>query len=73
MSSYYKKSMQELRQLNLLKLQKQMQGIKNEMEFVEILAQFWPLPNMAAKVDRLERKLHILQQQYHQYTALKAG
>jgi hypothetical protein len=55
-------------QVNLLKLQKQMQGIKNEMEFVEILAQFWPLPNMAEKMERLEQKLNLLNSQVARYS-----
>lgn len=67
MSVLRPKNNQNLHQLHLLKLQKQMQGLKNEMEFVEILAQFWPLPNMAAKVTRMEQKLVSLEQQYRHY------
>lgn len=51
------------RQAHLMKLHRQMQGLRNEMEFVEILTQFWPLPNMAARMERLEERLHLLNQQ----------
>ena len=61
------------REQHLLKLQKQMQGLKNEMEFVEILAQFWPLPNMSQKMERLEARLHELNHQYQQHNQLKAS
>lgn len=60
-------------QQQLLKLQKEMQGIRNEMEFVEILVQFWPLPNMASKMERLEQRLHVLNQQYSFYASQKAS
>lgn len=59
-------------QQDLLKLKKQMQTLQNEMEFVEILAQFWPFPNMARKMERLEQKLELLNRQYTQYSALHA-
>lgn len=45
-------------------LSKQIQGLRNEMEFVEILAQFWPLPNMSQKMERLQQQLALLDQQY---------
>lgn len=57
----------------IAKLQKEMQTLQNEMEFVEILAQFWPFPNMARKMERLEQKLLLLKRQYNSYTALKAS
>lgn len=56
----------------LLKLQKHMQGIQHEMEFVEILAQFWPIPNMSHRMERLQQKLQIINQQYHQFSGLNA-
>jgi DNA repair exonuclease SbcCD ATPase subunit len=56
----------------LLKLKKQMQSLQNEMEFVEILAQFWPFPSMARKMERLEQKLEQLKRQYAHYSALQA-
>jgi uncharacterized protein YigA (DUF484 family) len=59
------------RQLQLQNLQKQMQGVRNEMEFVEILTQFWPLPNMSQKMERLEERLQLLSDQYHHYAALQ--
>jgi hypothetical protein len=73
MSLFGQQDLRKQRQLHLLKLQKQMQGLKNEMEFVEILAQFWPLPNMAAKMERLESKLQHLDRQVRHYSDLKAG
>lgn len=60
-------------QQQLVKLQKEMQGLRNEMEFVEILVQFWPLPNMAQKMERLEQRLYLLNQQYSFCSAQKAG
>lgn len=60
-------------QQNLLKIKKQMQGLQNEMEFVEILTQFWPLPNMAKKMERLEQRMELLNRQYTHYSALKAS
>jgi hypothetical protein len=50
-----------------------MQGLQNEMEFVEILTQFWPLPNMAQKMERLEQRMELLNKQYTYYSALKAS
>lgn len=52
------------RQQQLLKLQRQMQGIQNEMEFVEILVQFWPWSNMAQKIERMEQRLQFLNLQH---------
>ncbi len=52
------------RQQQLQNLQRQMQGLRNEMEFVEILVQFWPLPNMAEKMERMEQKLRVLDLQH---------
>lgn len=60
-------------QYQLAKLQKEMQGVRNEMEFVEILVQFWPLPNMAKKMERLEQRLSLLNRQYDFYSSRKAG
>ena len=51
------------RQQQLLKLQRQMQGLRNEMEFVEILVQFWPWSNMAQKIERMEQQLRMLDMQ----------
>jgi hypothetical protein len=47
----------------LMTLQKQIQELRNEMEFVEILVQFWPWSNMSHKMERLEKKLNGLTQQ----------
>jgi hypothetical protein len=52
------------RQQQLLKLQRQMQGLQNEMEFIEILVQFWPWSNMAQKVERMEQQLRLLDLQH---------
>jgi len=52
------------RQKQLHKLQRQIQGLRNEMEFVEILAQFWPWQNMLLKMERLEERLDFLNRQY---------
>jgi hypothetical protein len=58
------------RKRQLQKLQRQMQGIRNEMEFVEILVQFWPWPNMALKIERMEQRLKMLDQQYRHFASL---
>lgn len=73
MSFTFNQTATKQQQANILKLKKQMQGIQNEMEFVEILTQFWPLPNMSSKMERLEEKLTQLNRQYQFYTALKAS
>ena len=57
------------RQRLLVKLEKRRQGLYNEMEFVEILAQFWPWSNMAEKVDRLQSEIGRIDQQKHQLSA----
>lgn len=58
-------------QLSQLKaLRQQIQSIRNEMEFLEILAQFWPWQNMAQKVERLQQRLNLLNSQ-HQLYALR--
>lgn len=48
----------------LRKLEKQIQGLNNEMEFIEILAQFWPWQNMSDRVRRLEQQIQLLRRQY---------
>lgn len=58
---------EQQRQRLLRKVEKQIQGLQNEMEFVEILVQFWPWPNMALKMERMEQKMRLLQQQRQQY------
>jgi hypothetical protein len=63
----------KVREQQLKQLSKQIQGLRNEMEFVEILAQFWPLPNMSQKMERLQQRLALLDQQYQAQKALKAG
>jgi hypothetical protein len=60
-------------QRQVAKLEKRMQGLRNEMEFVEILAQFWPWPNMADKVERLQAEIKRLDHQVHRVSYLKAG
>ncbi len=44
------------------KLKKRLESLRHEMEFVEILAQFWPLPNMALKMERLQDEITRLDQ-----------
>ena len=44
-----------------------MQGLKNQMDFVEIFSHFWPLPNMQQKMKRLENEMTGLNRQYQQY------
>jgi hypothetical protein len=49
-----------------IKLQKQIQSIKNQMDFVEILCNFWPLPNMSQKHRRLKNEMETLQHSLRQ-------
>lgn len=51
----------------LLKIKRQMQSLKNEMDFIEILTNFWPLPNMATKMERLEKRMQSLNNRYEQH------
>ena len=67
--AYLSKQTTSLRQKNLLTLKKRMQGVRNEMEFVEILAQFWPLPSMIHRMERLEERLSHLSLSYRQMIA----
>ncbi len=60
------------RQKKLRKLQSQIQGLRNEMEFVEILVQFWPWQNMILKMERLEEQLNSLNRQYQLCSGLQA-
>lgn len=50
----------------LLRIKRQMQGLKNEMDFIEILTNFWPLPNMSTKMERLEKRMLALNSRYEQ-------
>lgn len=63
----------KIREQQLKQLSRQIQGLRNEMEFVEILAQFWPLPNMSQKMERLQQRLNVLDRQYHAQKSLKAS
>ncbi len=70
---FQKRADQKFREQQLKQLSKQIQGLRNEMEFVEILAQFWPLPNMSQKMERLQQRLNLLDQQYQAHKMLKAS
>lgn len=70
---FQKRVEEKFREQQLKQLSKQIQGLRNEMEFVEILAQFWPLPNMSQKMERLQQRLNLLNQQYQAHKMLKAG
>lgn len=59
------------RQRHPAKLEKRLQSLRNEMEFVEILAQFWPWPNMADKVERLQAEIQRLDYQSSRTSYLK--
>jgi len=61
------------RHAELARLEKRMRSLHNEMEFVEILAQFWPLPNMASKVERLQAEIQRLRHQSSRLSLAKAG
>jgi hypothetical protein len=67
---FLKKDADQVRRAQMLRLKRQMQSVQNEIEFVEILAQFWPLPNMVDKMERLEQRILILNAQYQQFSGL---
>jgi len=62
---FFQKDSDAHRQARMLRLKKKMQGVQNQIEFVEILTQFWPLPNMSDKMERLQHKMQLLLHQYH--------
>lgn len=41
-------------------LKKQIRRLQNEIDFVEILVQFWPWANMAKRMERLQERRNIL-------------
>ncbi|MGE0200117.1 MAG: hypothetical protein AB7P76_04020 [Candidatus Melainabacteria bacterium] len=49
---------------NLLRLKNRMRGLRNQMDYIEILSNFWPLPNMEARIRRLELEMCHLNQAY---------
>jgi hypothetical protein len=55
------------------KVEKRLRSLQNEMEFLEILAQFWPWPNMILKVERLQREIQHIRQQAVPGTKLRTG
>ncbi len=73
MMQFQQRIEEKVRQKQLKQLSRQIQGLRNEMEFVEILAQFWPLPNMSQKMERLQQRLTLLDQQYQTQKTLKAS
>jgi len=52
---------------HLTQLKKQMNKVRQELEFIEILAQFWPFPNMADKMERLNARMKKLEADYRHY------
>lgn len=48
------------------RLQRRIQGLKNLMDLIEILCNFWLLPNMTAKQERLKYELEDLFRRYNQ-------
>jgi hypothetical protein len=55
-----------LRQRMLSRNQKRIRRLQNEIDFVEILVQFWPWPNMADRMERLQGRLQELNRQTRQ-------
>ena len=47
-------------------LKAQMRHLKNRMDFIEIISNFLPLPDLDAKIDQIERQMEVLNQQYQQ-------
>jgi hypothetical protein len=61
------------RQRQLARIEKRIQSLHNEMEFVEILAQFWPWPNMVLKVERLQSEIARLRHQSSRLALARAS
>lgn len=49
---------------HLFALQRKMQKIRNELDFLEILANFWPIGNMENRVSKLEHTWFLLDREY---------
>ena len=45
------------------KLERQMREMKNKMDFMEILSNFWPLSNLDSRMERLVRQMNMLNEQ----------
>ncbi len=48
----------------LLVLERKMRRVRNEMDFLEILTNFWPINNMEARVQQLEATMSALNENY---------
>lgn len=46
------------------RLRRKMQHVKNQMDFIEILCNFWPMPNMSARHERLKAELGQISHHY---------
>ncbi len=57
----------------LARVEQRIQSLRNEMEFIEILAQFWPWPNMAEKVERLQSEIDRLRHQSSRMSFARAS
>ena len=66
MLSHSRQTAEDIRK-NIFKIQGRMQGLRNQMDFVEIFSHFWPLPNMHSRMKRLENEMQGLNSQYQQY------
>lgn len=66
MFSSAKLSAEVQRREQIAKLEKRILSLQNEMDFVEILVQFWPWPNMAERMERKQQLLARLQKQVRQ-------
>lgn len=58
---------EQQRQKLLRKVEKRIQGLHNEMEFIEILVQFWPLQNMTRKLERMAQRMRLLEAERQRY------
>jgi hypothetical protein len=46
------------------RLRRKIQHVKNQMDFIEILCNFWPMPNMSARHERLKAELGQISHHY---------
>jgi len=54
------------RRKQIIMLERHMRKVRNEMDFLEILTNFWPINNMEERVRKLEERMTTLNHNYAQ-------
>lgn len=52
------------RRKQIIQLERHMRKVRNEMDFLEILTNFWPINNMEERVRKLEDRMTALNNHY---------